>query len=156
MHDCRKAGLQSRTLAGFPLCENVTEVPDLPCMVHSTPLAPGARTYPKGFVFGSNYFGGPSSPSTCHLAAAGLHSTRCFQTVVYGGSPGYVLYPTVQLFLCFVVFCGGRGVAPACAACPRPTYGGTRARCCGRPTAGLQQGETQRQETPLGLRGALS
>ena len=48
----------------FPVCQNVTAVPDLACLVHSTPLPPGGRTYPKGFVFGSNYYGG--LPWICH------------------------------------------------------------------------------------------
>jgi|EP01047_Picozoa_sp_COSAG01_P040223 hypothetical protein len=48
----------------FPVCKNLSAVPDLPCLVHSTPLPPGGRKYPKGFVFGSNYFGG--LPWICH------------------------------------------------------------------------------------------
>lgn len=48
----------------FPVCLNATTVPDLPCMVHSTPLPPGGRKYPKGFVFGSNFYGG--LPWICH------------------------------------------------------------------------------------------
>ena len=48
----------------FPVCANVTTVPDMACLVHSTPLPPGGRKYPKGFVFGSNYYGG--LPWICH------------------------------------------------------------------------------------------
>lgn len=49
----------------FPLCTNFSAVPDLPCLVHSTPLPkPPSRQVPKGFVFGSNLFG--ALPWVCH------------------------------------------------------------------------------------------
>ena len=56
--DCARA-----FCTAWPLCDNITSVPDLPCLVHSTPF-PDPKHPPGDFAVGSNLFG--ALPWICH------------------------------------------------------------------------------------------